>query len=130
MMFLDEFEELEPFDTLGYSANSAPLGLPTLSVSTFEQLCKLSTIADHILSTLYTEKSPQKDPKELFSTSQALHADLIGWYELLPAHLSINLNSTEDASTCVVLPHILSLMQVSLCLYITFEVLSLILRTD
>jgi hypothetical protein len=114
ILFLDEYEELEPFDTLGYSANPAPLGLPTLSVSTFEQLCKVSTIADRILSALYTEKSSQKDPKELSSTSQSLHAELIEWHEHLPAQLSVNLNGTDDASTFVVLPHVLSLMQVNL----------------
>jgi hypothetical protein len=108
MVFLDEYEELEPFDTLGYSATPAPLGLPTLSVSTFVQLCKLSTIADHILSVLYTEKSSQKDPEELFRISQALHADLIKWHELLPAHVSVNLDSLDRANTGVVLPHILS----------------------
>lgn len=110
MVFLDEYEELEPFDTLGYSAKPAPLGLPTLSVSTFEQLCKLSTIGDHILSALYTEKSLQKDPQELFRASQALHTDLMSWLEFLPAHLSINLNSPGSAKTSVILPHILSLM--------------------
>ena len=113
MLFLDEYEELEPFDTLGYSATPGPLGLPTYSVSTFEQLCRLSTIADRILSNLYAEKSLQMDPGSLFRTSQALHADLTRWYSSLPAHLSINFEtpgSSNSASSCVVLPHILSLM--------------------
>jgi hypothetical protein len=63
MVFLDEYEELEPFDTLGYSATPGGLGLPTHSVSTFEYLCKLSTIANRILCSLYAEKSLQMDPE-------------------------------------------------------------------
>jgi hypothetical protein len=113
MMFLDEYEELEPFDTLGYSTNPGSSGLPTHSVSTFEHLCKLSTIADRILCGLYSEKSSQMDPEGLFRTSQALHADLLGWRESLPAHISVNFHSSgslNSSSDCLVLPHILSLM--------------------
>ncbi|TVY90114.1 Nitrogen assimilation transcription factor [Lachnellula willkommii] len=113
MVFLDDYEELEPFDTLGYSAIPGGIGLPTHSVSTFEHLCKLSTIADRILYSLYTEKSSQMDSEELFRTSQILHADLARWRESLPAHLSIDFDTSGSPNTssgCVVLPHTLSLI--------------------
>ena len=113
MVFLDEYEELEPFETLGYSATSSRLGQPTHSVSTFEHLCKLSTIADRILCSLYTEKSSQVDPEVLFRTARALNADLTTWYESLPVHLSINFDTSgrpNVSSGCVVLPYTLSLM--------------------
>lgn len=113
MVFLDDYEELEPFDTLGYSATPGVVGLPTHSVSTFEHLCKLSTIADRILNSLYAEKSSQMNAEELFRTSQILHADLARWRESLPAHLLINFDTSGSPDTsngCVVLPHTLSLM--------------------
>ncbi|TVY32562.1 Nitrogen assimilation transcription factor [Lachnellula subtilissima] len=113
MVFLDDYEELEPFDTLGYSATPGDAGLPTHSVSTFEHLCKLSAIADRILYSLYAEKSSQIDAEELFRTSQILHRDLTRWHESLPAHLSIDFDTSgrpNTSSGCVVLPHTLSLM--------------------
>jgi hypothetical protein len=113
MVFLDEYEELEPFDTLGYSATPGGLGLPTHSVSTFEHLCKLSTIADRVLYSLYAEKRSQMDPEGLYRTSQALHAELTTWHESLPAHLSIKFDTSgtpNSSSGYVVLPHSLSLM--------------------
>jgi hypothetical protein len=112
-MFLDEYEELEPFDTLDYSATPGGLCLPTHSVSTFEHLCKLSTITDRILGSLYAEKSSQMDPEALFRTSQALHAELTRRHESLPAHLLIDFDTSGSPNTsrgCVVLPHTLSLM--------------------
>ena len=110
--FLDEFEELEPFDPVGYSGLSS-LGEPTHSVSTFEQLCNLSLMTDRILSSLYAETSLETDPGALLQISQSLHADLMRWRESLPVHLSIRFDDTgrlriSDGS--VALPHNTCLM--------------------
>jgi hypothetical protein len=112
--FLDEYEELEAFDPVGYSAPPTGLGHPTYSISTFKHLCRLSTIAERILRSLYAEKSLDMDPQDLFRTSLSLNADLEDWRRSLPAHLLIH--SPDSGSTVskdyAALPHILSLTQV------------------
>ncbi|KAF2871077.1 fungal-specific transcription factor domain-containing protein [Massariosphaeria phaeospora] len=121
--FLDEFEELEPFHPLGYSGPGT-LDLPTYSVSTFEQLCTLSTITDRILSSFYVENSSESEPEELHRTTQTLHADLIRWQESLPAHLSINFDDSGNPNTSngtVALPH-------TLCLMLMFHTLLILLH--
>lgn len=117
MLFLDEYEELEPFDSVGYSEVSRKLDLPTHSVSTFAYLCALSTIADRILANLYTEKSLRRDNDELYRKSMALHAQLVQWRESLPVHLKIHFDNEIGLGTsngCMALPHTLSLMLVPL----------------
>ncbi|KAM0555897.1 hypothetical protein ACHAPJ_006299 [Fusarium lateritium] len=109
-MFLDEYEELEDFSTRTYSESPAHLGCPTYSVSTFEQLCKLSTVIDQILYALYAEKSSTKTPDELWTTAHLLHDRLKSWKDRLPVHLQLQLNNPA-AST--ILPHTLSL--IALC---------------
>ncbi|KAL2683302.1 hypothetical protein Neosp_007772 [[Neocosmospora] mangrovei] len=79
IQFLDEYEELEEFNTNTYSERPTQLGCPTYSVSTFEQLCKLSIIMDRILCKLYSEKSCSRNPQELLDASNALHAELKRW---------------------------------------------------
>ncbi|KAH8888028.1 hypothetical protein GQ53DRAFT_725227 [Thozetella sp. PMI_491] len=113
IVFMDEFEELEPFGTAGYSASPVGLGYPTHSVTTFEQLCKLSIIADHILCNFYAEKTPSVDPEDLFRTSRSLQQDLNRWCEDLPVHLSIHFDGSRGMQikgSSVALPHTLCLM--------------------
>ncbi|UKZ91391.1 uncharacterized protein TrAFT101_006372 [Trichoderma asperellum] len=109
MLFLDEYEELEPFNTVGYSEVARTLDLPTHSGSTFVHLCMLSGIADRILASLYTEESLRKDNDELYKTSLALHAQLIQWRESSPEHLKIHFDTKTTADT-MALPHTLSLI--------------------
>lgn len=111
--FSDEFEELEPFDFVGYTLSPTGLGDATYSVSTFENLCKLSIIADHILCNLYAETSLEKSPSELVHISQTLYTALKRWRVALPPQLLITLDATGSPNTltgCVVLPHTLSLL--------------------
>lgn len=105
--FLDEYEELEEFNTNTYSEHPTQLGCPTYSVSTFEQLCKLSIIMDRILCNLYSEKSCFRDPQELFDASNALHSELKRWRSEMPAHLLVHLNNPGNST---ILPHTLSLL--------------------
>ena len=104
--FLGEYEEMEVFSTLTYSAAPCLLDRPTYGVSTFEQLCKLGVIVDRILCKLYAERSSLQDPVELYHTSGLLQEELRGWRESLPAHLSIKLDSPGSAA---ILPHTLAL---------------------
>ncbi|KAK2612030.1 hypothetical protein QQS21_001995 [Conoideocrella luteorostrata] len=113
MLFLDEYEELELFDSLGYSEVARKLHLPAHSVSTFVRLCTLSTIADRILATLYTEKSLQRDNDELYRESTALHGQLVQWRESLPEHLKMHFDDEIAGDTSgglKALPHTLSLI--------------------
>ncbi|KAL3442466.1 fungal-specific transcription factor domain-containing protein [Aspergillus insuetus] len=105
--FLDEYEELEPFSTDGYAAEPTSLSCPGHGVSTFEQLCKLSVIMDRVLLNIYAESSSQKDPNELFRTSDSLDEDLKAWRKGLPTHLAGLLIGTGNAP---VLPHTISLL--------------------
>ncbi|KIL88692.1 hypothetical protein FAVG1_07940 [Fusarium avenaceum] len=114
-MFLDEFEELEDFSTHTYSAQPTRLGCPTYSVSTFEQLCKLSTIMDRIICALYSEGSSAKGAEELWETARSLHRQLKSWKDGLPEHLTVQLH---DSSNSTILPHTLSLAALCMTLVI------------
>ncbi|KAF5557385.1 Nit-4-like protein [Fusarium phyllophilum] len=105
--FLDEYEELEDFHTRTYSAQPSQLDCPTYSVSTFEQLCKLSIIMDCILCALYAEKSATKNADQIWQHAQSLHRDLQSWKDNLPECLRVNLN---DHTSSNILPHNLSLL--------------------
>lgn len=111
MLFLDEYEELELFNSLGYSEVAQTLDYPTHSVSTFMHLCRLSTIADRILASLYTEQSLRSDNDELYKTSSALHAQLIAWRDSSPEHVKIHFDDESTLDT-LGLPHTLSLVSV------------------
>jgi hypothetical protein len=104
---MDEYEELEPFSMLTYSQEGRQQSCPTYSVSTFEQLCKLSVIMDRILCSLYSEKSSTRSREDLLQASAALKDDLKHWRAELPQHLSI---SSDGARKPTILPHTLSLM--------------------
>ncbi|KAF4445800.1 hypothetical protein F53441_10445 [Fusarium austroafricanum] len=105
--FLDEYEELEDFNTRTYSAQPGQLGCPTYSVSTFKHLCKLSIIIDRVLCALYAEDSSLKPADQSWETANRLHRQLKGWRDNFPAHLEVNL---IDSTTSTILPHNLSLL--------------------
>ncbi|KAJ3543638.1 hypothetical protein NM208_g3465 [Fusarium decemcellulare] len=107
IQFLDEYEELQEFNTVTYSERPGQLGCPTYSVSTFEQLCKLSIIMDRILCNLYAERSSERAARDLLITSTTLHEELRRWKSELPAHLLVNL---DDPKSSTILPHTLSLL--------------------
>ncbi|KAI9902252.1 hypothetical protein N3K66_004069 [Trichothecium roseum] len=104
--FLDEYEELEPFHTRTYSPSPRQLDVPTYSVTTFEQLSRLSVIMDRVLACLYAERSFARDADELLLDAGRLHGELERWKRDLPAHLVVRL---DDAATSTILPHTLSL---------------------
>ncbi|KFA79333.1 hypothetical protein S40288_03540 [Stachybotrys chartarum IBT 40288] len=107
ILFLDEHEELEPFSTLTYTLEPKILDSPAYSITTFEQLCKLSVLMDRVFCSLYSEKSSLTDPVELLRVSNSLYQDLLEWRNLLPGHLDIR---SDDPERSAILPHTLSLM--------------------
>jgi len=107
--FLDDHEELELFDPLSYTESGKSFMSPVYSISTFTESCKLTTILDKILMSLYAEKSGRRDPGTLLRESQNLQRDLENWRKSLPPHLDVNLSSTVRS---IPLPHTLSLLYV------------------
>lgn len=105
--FRDEYEELEDFHTRTYSAQPSQLDCPTYSVSTFEQLCKLSIIMDRTLCALYAERSATRNADQIWHTAQSLNIDLKSWKDVLPECLRVDLN---DPTSSNILPHNLSLL--------------------
>lgn len=105
--FLDDYEELEQFSSLSYSAQEVPTNMATHGISVFEQFCKLSMLMDKILSSIYAENYEEKDKTHLLSTARSLHRDLERWRSALPEHLDLNLSDIRKFSLT---PHALSLM--------------------
>ncbi|KAK3620056.1 hypothetical protein LTR56_023639 [Elasticomyces elasticus] len=104
--FLDEYDEMAPFDTLTYSATPRLTSSPTYSISLFEQLCKLSVITNKILSALYVEQCTTTNPVVLMESASRLQIKLERWKGDLPVHLHMG---SRDASESDTLPHTLSL---------------------
>jgi hypothetical protein len=107
MSFLDEYEELELFDSLTYSATPRRTNTPTRSVSINAVMCKLSILAEVVIETFYAEESSLKDSQALLETAASLKADLELWRSSLPIHLDLRWN---DLGAFDILPHSLSLM--------------------
>lgn len=105
--FIDDYDELQPFDTLTYAGTPRLLSTPTRSVSCSEQLCKLSIIAETILESLYSEQSYTRDATDLLCSSGSLQAELDHWKTSLPRHLSLQPGQQEEFD---VLPHTLTLV--------------------
>lgn len=110
ILFLDDYEELEQFNSLSYSRTEIQPSFPTRSVSVFEQLCKLSIIMDRIISGIYAENCKMRASDEILSTARSLHGDLERWRNALPEHIGISLSKSSAGSLT---PHTLSLMYVS-----------------
>jgi hypothetical protein len=104
--FLDTYEELEHWAPFAYTAHvdSYP-GSPAFSVSTFRQLCLLSVILGEILSSIYTERSPNTSPEALSTRLQDINRKLTAWREKLPDHLAFSPTKTTFTPP----PHVMSL---------------------
>lgn len=105
--FLDDFEELELFHTRTYSALPSQTDIPTRSVSTFENSCKLSVIAESIIAIIYAEDPASDGRTSPLQALPRLRDRLYYWRSSLPAHLNL-LGSDTDGFD--ILPHTLSLM--------------------
>jgi hypothetical protein len=107
MSFLDEYEELELFESLTYSATPRRTDTSTRSVSINAATCKLSILAELIIEILYAEKSSLRDGQALLEAATSLKAELELWRSSLPTHLDLK---WEDLGSFDILPHSLSLM--------------------
>lgn len=115
-VFMDEFEELEPFRTDGYSLTPGDTDSPSYSVSHLQHLCSLSIIADRILLEIYTRKAHERSGGSLREAANHLEQQLDQWRERLPAHLSTQADAPGEQYATIgtsPLPHVLSLWYVS-----------------
>lgn len=109
MTFLDEYEELELFNSLSYTeVSSYPLS-PVYTMSTFTESCKLSIILDRILRSFYTEKIETRSSDVLLQECKSLQTQLQGWQKSVPYHLILTPSNLAAKNQ---LPHILSLQYV------------------
>ena len=60
LKFLDEYEDLEQFNSLSHTYKKNQPGFPMHSMSTFKEEFRLGILIDQIISCLYSEKSPTK----------------------------------------------------------------------
>ncbi|KAK9319952.1 fungal-specific transcription factor domain-containing protein [Lipomyces orientalis] len=107
LTFLDEYEELEQFNTLSHADEKDHPGFPLHSISTFKEECRLGIIMDRIIGCLYSEKSPTRSSDYLLREAMVLHDDLKAWRIALPAYLDFK--SSESANAAL-LPHMFSLL--------------------
>lgn len=110
LTFLDEYEELEQFNSLYHTDKRDQSSFPMYSVSTFKEECRLSILMDRIISCLYSEKSPTRSPGDLRRDALALHGDLKAWRAALPSFLHF---TSSGSPTHTLLPHMFSLLYVS-----------------
>jgi hypothetical protein len=106
LTFLDQYEELEPWQPFAYTDVQSYPGSPAYSVSTFTELCKLSWILNRILNKVYSERSSNRAPQELLDTLKSLDIELNEWYEALPTSLRFA-NAAKEITPP---PHVLSLL--------------------
>jgi hypothetical protein len=112
--FQDTYEELENWAPLAYrtSSDTAYLGSPAYSISTFRHLCRLSVILSDILDTTSTERSSDSSPGELSARLESIHLKLTTWRGQLPEHLAVDVKKTATMPP----PHVLSLQYVLSCI--------------
>lgn len=86
MKFLDEYDELEPFQTITYKQSLPSPAIPSLNVSLLTKLCELSVIIDRILCELYSE-SAQMMRGQSEEISEKINSELKRWRQNLPPQL-------------------------------------------
>ncbi|KGQ06832.1 hypothetical protein BBAD15_g7856 [Beauveria bassiana D1-5] len=111
ILFHDDYDEYEPFQTITFTATPRQLRRPTYSLSTMVELCKLSQIMDKILRELYAEQSQSRTATDTLNTSMILHHELKRWRGELPPHLNVRQRGLE---TAVILPHTLAMVRLGL----------------
>ncbi|KAJ5484820.1 hypothetical protein N7539_004808 [Penicillium diatomitis] len=111
--FLDEYDELDAFKSLTYSATSRERVIPSFNVSLLTKLCQLSIISERVLCELYSETRPGdrgRNPR-LFTE---ISTNLEGWRSSLPRQLDY-LSFPHEA---VLLPQAFCLLALSNALMI------------
>ncbi|KAI1836758.1 transcriptional regulator family: Fungal Specific TF [Penicillium roqueforti] len=114
--FLDDFDELEPFQGITYMTTKPRVVVPSLNVSLLTNLCELTTIVERILREIYSE-SRESNLVHRANISREIKSQLRNWRENLPRRLDY-LSFPDQA---VLLPQ-------SACLLALFNVLIILLH--
>lgn len=107
MDFLDDYDELEPFQDISYMATKPRGVIPSLNVSLLTKLCELTTIVERILREIYSE-SRESHLGNRAIISEDIKSQLRKWRHDIPLQLDY-LSSPDQAA---LLPQSASLLYV------------------
>lgn len=104
MDFLDDYDELEPFQDISYMTIKPQCVVPSLNVSLLTKLCELTTIVERIWREIYSE-SRESNSVHRATISEEIKSQLRIWRGSLPPQLDY-LSSSSQAiilpqSTCL-----------------------------
>ncbi|KAJ5774419.1 hypothetical protein N7457_009315 [Penicillium paradoxum] len=114
--FLDDYDELEPFQHITYMRHKPQAVVPSLNLSLLTKLCELTTIVERILREIYSE-SRESNHIHRANILEEIKSQLKGWRESLP--LQLDYLSFPDQA--VLLPQ-------SACLLALFNVLIILVH--
>lgn len=104
MDFLDDYDELEPFQDISYMATKPLSAVPSLNVSLLTKLCELTTIVERIQREIYSE-SRESTSAHRATMSEDIRSQLRIWRQSLPLQLDYLSASTQAVllpqSTCL-----------------------------
>ncbi|CAG8898252.1 unnamed protein product [Penicillium egyptiacum] len=84
--FLDDYDELEPFQGITYMTTKPGAVIPSLNVSLLTNLCELTTIVERILREIYSE-SRESNLVHRANISEEIKSQLRNWRQNLPLRL-------------------------------------------
>lgn len=84
--FLDDYDELEPFQDITYMAIKPRGVVPSLNVSLLTNLCDLTTIVERVLREIYSE-SRESSIVHRANISEEIKSQLKTWRQNLPLRL-------------------------------------------
>ncbi|BCR82761.1 uncharacterized protein ACHE_10163S [Aspergillus chevalieri] len=98
LKFLDEYDELEQFDSISYTTNRHQLGIPSLNVTLLTKLCELSVIIEHLMCEVYSESTPNTQLSQKMSVCERIKSDLSQWRKTLPPQMDYIAYSGDPGS--------------------------------
>ncbi|KAJ5332148.1 uncharacterized protein N7506_005931 [Penicillium brevicompactum] len=116
MDFLDDYDELEPFQDISYMATKPQCAVPSLNVSLLTKLCELTTIVERIQREIYSE-SRESTSANRATVSEDIKSQLRIWRQSLP----LQLDYLSAPAQAVLLPQ-------STCLLALFNVLVILVH--
>ncbi|CAG7923800.1 unnamed protein product [Penicillium olsonii] len=116
MDFLDDYDELEPFQDISYMTIKPQCVVPSLNVSLLTKLCELTTIVERIWREIYSE-SRESNSVHRATISEEIKSQLRIWRGSLPPQLDY----LSSSSQAIILPQ-------STCLLALFNVLVILVH--
>ena len=106
-MFLDQYEEMEPWKPFGISNTHQYPGSPTYSISSFTSLCQLCVFMNRIRNQFYSEKTRVPESNQVVAELKSFYQELENWHGNLPPHLKYD---PLNVAQVVPPPHVLALL--------------------